>query len=665
MISPNQLSLQCRLTIVGILVGLFSFAVLTLPLRGHLNTAVPTTRHGLTGSDLDHFTDTAYRTAESFRQEITQALLLAEGILAGERGVKQSKSRHVSWAVAGGDSNGSRSLKLPLLWIRRTPLRPSTTSRRSLVDEVSALSGARCSIFQRINEAGDMLLVSTSGSRSEGKRTIGTVTPASKANGAMNAAIPAVLGNHAYSGASAMEADPILTAYEPISGTDGAVIGMISVSLREAVEAEKIRRSLSGIRPGSRGHIFALYADGSAYGSVAFATGDAGFPFSPSISAQIIRAALKQPDGTVEQRYRLAPVGEMVAHVRYFAPWKWVLGVTVPESEMALPSPSLEPKTKAIASGLWIALVLSLMVAGAVWAWYSAVLSSEILGFAARMKANAEHLLRIDDKIWSAAEEQSREAIQHSRDLREAASAVSELNRSVRAVGNRLHETLRSARACEEHAKNASSQLKGMQGTMIDLSSSNAQVSGLVKDIADIALQSRILALNAGIEAARAGQHGAAFSRVADEFGTLAHRCAQAAKGTTSLLTESIKISDSGKEQLVKLTLELNQACASSQAAEHSLQECLPELNRQGQATGNVSAVLGRVRDFSPTKRQAVNAGEEIRRQAIGLQAEANELSGVINGQRKAKKVNRQPARRPRSSDAKAPEGSQSALRAY
>ena len=43
-----------------------------------------------------------------------------------------------------------------MLSIRKTPLRPAAQSQRSLVDEVGSLSGAQCSIYQRINQAGDI-----------------------------------------------------------------------------------------------------------------------------------------------------------------------------------------------------------------------------------------------------------------------------------------------------------------------------------------------------------------------------------------------------------------------------------------------------------------------------------------------------------------------------
>jgi methyl-accepting chemotaxis protein len=658
MTSLNQLSLKHRLTIVGILVALVPFPVLTLLLRGHLNATTPTPRSGMTASDLDHFAATAYRTAESFEQEITQSMLLAQGVLMGERGVKQSKSRRVTWEISGGDSNGGKALKLPLWWIRRTALRPSTASQRSLVDEVSTLSGAQCSIFQRINESGDMLLVSTSGGPSEGKRAVGTVT---KSSG--NPAIQAALGKRGYNGTSVVAGRPVLVACQPISRSGDAVIGMMSVSLPEAVEAEKIRRSLSNLRPGSRVRFFGLYAEGSSSGTVSFASGDAALSLSPSVSADMIRAALAQPGATLEQRYSLVTAGDMIAHIRYFAPWKWVVGVTVPQSEMALPPPPLEPRVVAVRTRLWITLLLSAIVAGAVWAWYSALLSSEILSFAARMKGKAEQLLGMNGRISAAAEEQLREAVQQDGLLERAAAAVSEVGRRAQAEGSRLCETLRSARACEEHAAKASGQLKAMQGAMAALSASDAQVSGLMKDIEDIALQSRILALNASIEAARAGQHGAAFSVVADEFGTLAQRCGQAAKTTTSLLTDSIKINDTGREHLEKLGLELNRVCANSRAAESSLQECLPALKQQEQAAGNTSAVLVRMQNLSPAKRRSENYSTEILGEATHLQAQANELAAVVRGQGKPRKANRQPARQ--SSDAKAPEGSRSALRAY
>ena len=81
---------------------------------------------------------------------------------------------------------------------------------------------------------------------------------------------------------------------------------------------------------------------------------------------------------------------------------------------------------------------------------------------------------------------------------------------------------------------------------MDDISANAQQITKTAKDIEDIAFQTNILALNASVEAARAGSAGQGFAVVADEVKQLAAKSAEAAKSATDMVNNTKAIIQNG-----------------------------------------------------------------------------------------------------------------------
>ena len=85
-----------------------------------------------------------------------------------------------------------------------------------------------------------------------------------------------------------------------------------------------------------------------------------------------------------------------------------------------------------------------------------------------------------------------------------------------------------------------------LAAAMRTMNASSQQSRNIVLAIEEIGSQTKLLAVNAAVEAARAGAAGAGFGVIANEVHSLANRVAEAAKNTTALIDETVREIDAG-----------------------------------------------------------------------------------------------------------------------
>ncbi len=84
-----------------------------------------------------------------------------------------------------------------------------------------------------------------------------------------------------------------------------------------------------------------------------------------------------------------------------------------------------------------------------------------------------------------------------------------------------------------------------MATTITKLIDASNSIAGITRDLAEISLQTKILALNAGVEAAHAGDQGATFAVVAEQIKEIAERCKKASDSTGQIIQKSLTTSQS------------------------------------------------------------------------------------------------------------------------
>lgn len=171
-------------------------------------------------------------------------------------------------------------------------------------------------------------------------------------------------------------------------------------------------------------------------------------------------------------------------------------------------------------------------------------MNGTILGFRAaaeRLTSMSEELNGQSGQLHQASLEQNRSAeelVQEVSNVKEQLSNVSESS-------GKAHEKTEEIAKCIE---DANVRMASLSGAMDNISMNAQEITKIAKVIEDIAFQTSILALNASMEASRAGTMGKGFAEVAKEIKQLASKSAEAAQNATEMVTCTKAIIQNGVE---------------------------------------------------------------------------------------------------------------------
>lgn len=178
----------------------------------------------------------------NLKTKLRSDLELATEVLvhAGNAGLSDTQKR--TWNTINQATKQASEQSLPTMLIGQTPVVPNDNPEvpSPVVDQVRQTVGSYCTLFQRLNDAGDMLRIVTN-VPANGKRAIGTYIPATMPDGVANTVIKTVLAGKDYIGRAKVVDAWYVTAYRPLKDSAGQVIGMIFVGTPEQESAELIK----------------------------------------------------------------------------------------------------------------------------------------------------------------------------------------------------------------------------------------------------------------------------------------------------------------------------------------------------------------------------------------------------------------------------------------
>ncbi len=220
----------------------------------------------------------------------------------------------------------------------------------------------------------------------------------------------------------------------------------------------------------------------------------------------------------------------------------------------------------------------------------------------------------------------------------EQASSVEELAATLSELSDKVHKTADNAQTAQSYSSEASDGVKEstehmheLIKAMDDINNASNEISQIIKAIEDISFQTKILAMNAAIDAARQRQAGKGFAVVADEVRNLAGKSAEAAHNTTELIENSLRAVQAGMQQVSATSASLDNVVFKEAQVAEMVSAITNATVEQSEAITQITLGVDQISDVvqtnSATSEEAAAAAEELSSQANMLK----ELVGKFN----------------------------------
>jgi hypothetical protein len=598
---------------------------------------------------------------------LTHDLAIARETLA-KAGQIAFDTNTVKWDAVNQVKNEAQAIELPRFLVGGTWLGQNTATNQPspVVDDVRHLTRDHCTIFQRMNDDGDMLRVDTSVVTTRGGRAIGTYIPHRNADGSPNPVVASVLRGETYRGRAFVVNEYHDAAYEPIwDVAKTRIIGMLYVGMSLTEINKQFHDSATNIVVGKTGYVYVLDSKGtyivSQHGE---RDGESIWNAKDTDGRLIIQDIIEKARGLTggsvanvvyswkskDQAFR-----RKFATFAYFAPWDWIISASAYEDDYQAVGRQVDATIGNLIR--WSSLTaLGVGLLGLVASYFlSSGLVAPIVNIIGRLNYAASQTASTAQCVAEASQSLAGGASQQAASIEETSASLEELTSTTQRNAQNAGKATGLAKQTRAAAESSAAGVQEMNSAMAAIKGSSDDITKIIRTIDELAFQTKILALNAAIEAARAGEAGLGFAVVAGEVGGLAQRSTEAAREIAGKIESAIANTAHGVHISSQLAQALGDIVVKAREVDSLVEDVSRHSAEQSRGISQINTAVSQmdkvIQANAASAEESAAAAEEFNAQAAAMKEAASTLTRLIgeNGQTGKPASARAEAQRPRS----------------